>query len=114
MTRPSHYYASFVRVVFRIALISLGVVFLWLLLDATGVVGQPRENLTVGWSAGESPFWEPTADPAAWIMLLPPLIPLLGALYLGGVYLWFRRPRYAVLAFLQAAVLIGASLFLFL
>jgi hypothetical protein len=111
MKRPSHHYADYLSSISYVAFILLFLALLWALADAVGILGDPMGRLIEGWREGRSPFWSDGVHPAAWALLIPPLIPLLGALYLSVVYARHRRPLYSFLALLQGVVLTGASLF---
>lgn len=111
MKRPSHHYADYLSAISYVAFVLLFLAFAWALGDAVGVFGEPMVRLIDGWQDGRSPFWFSGVHPAAWALLVPPMIPLLGAFYLATVYARHRRPFFSLLAILQGLVLSGASLF---
>ena len=113
MKRPSHHYADYLTAISRIAFALLLLALLWALADALGFVGAPMERLIEGWREGRSPFWTAGLHPSALALLIPPLIPLLGAFYLSVVFARYRRPLFSLLALLQGIVLSGASLVFF-
>ena len=114
MKRPSHHYADYLLLISRLTFVALALAFVVLLAGGLGLFGDPLENLIELWKSGRSPFWTEGRYPVAWAMILPPLIPLIGSLYLSVVFCRFRRYRLALLALLQGIVLVGASLFFFL
>jgi hypothetical protein len=112
--RPSDHYADYLLLISRLTFVVLAIAFVVLLAGALGLFGDPFDNLIEVWKSGKSPFWMDGLHPVAWAIILPPLIPLIGSLYLFVVFCRFRRYRPAVLALLQGMVLLGASLFFFL
>lgn len=112
MKRPSHHYADYLAAISRVAFALLLLAFLWALADAFGFVGEPKGSLVESWREGNSPFWTEEIHPSALALLIPPLIPLLGAFYLAVVFARHQRPLFSLLALLQGVVLTGASLFL--
>ena len=111
MKRPSHHYADYLSYISYLAFGLLFLALAWTFGDALGIFGEPMARLIGGWRDGRSPFWSPGVHPAAWALLVPPTIPLLGAFYLAVVYARHRKSLFSVLAILQGVVLSGASLF---
>lgn len=114
MKRASHHYADYLLWISRVTFVLLLLAFAVLLAEALGLFGESPGDLITAWRSGESPYWVDEPDPVAWVIILPPLIPLVGAFYLSVVFRRFRRYGFAVIALLQGVVLLGASLFFFL
>ena len=111
MKQPRHHYADYLSAISHLTFVLLFLAFAWALADAIGLLGGPMGELIEGWREGRSPFWTSGTHPAAWALLVPPIIPLLGAFYLTVVFARYRRPLFSLLALLQGFVLSGAALF---